>query len=162
MWLKFTSRNCACRSSSSSFSLVLAYKVRRLYDMHPWHTPENHVCILTKRAYFIGHHVQEGIKHFICDGNHTLHHTWNEGFLRVMSIDQKGPKGPILAAFKCFISKGLELSKEMKRAKNAHRLSPPFYTYFIIPSSAQCLRSPLHSGITLGGFWEPYGVPESA
>lgn len=43
MWLKFTRRNCACRSSSSSFSLVFAWRVRRdRYSRCPPCAPGRH------------------------------------------------------------------------------------------------------------------------
>lgn len=31
--------------------------------------------IYETQTHFLGHHLQEDLKHFVADGNHTLHHT---------------------------------------------------------------------------------------
>ena len=76
-WLKLTSRNCACRSSSSSFSLVLAW-VWSTHAAGParafWRARGR-----PPEAYFLRHHVQEGVEHLVGDGDHTLHHPCDTG-----------------------------------------------------------------------------------
>ena len=76
-WLKLTSRNCACRSSSSSFSLVLAW----VWSTHAA-GPARAFWRARRRppeAYFLRHHVQEGVEHLVGDGDHTLHHPCDTG-----------------------------------------------------------------------------------
>lgn len=127
IWLKFTRRNCACLSSSSSFSLVFAWRVRRdRYSRCLPCTPA-YTCWCWK-AYFIRHHVQEGVKYFVCDSNHTLHHPWNEeGFHRSgTSTEKDKPQLPANVLF----GHDFGLTKEIQRK---HRVpihpSPSFLWY---------------------------------
>lgn len=113
IWLKFTRRNCACLSSSSSFSLVFAWRVRReRYSGCPPCAPGIHALALTGLLYLPS---CSGRRQILClrQQSHTASSLKRGGVPKVRSINRKG-RTP--ATCKYFVWTILDLPKRCRES----------------------------------------------
>lgn len=85
VWLKFTNKNWAWRSNSSSCSLVFAWKHKKQNDFLKSELIKFcklHIFYYLNAPYLLSHHLKENIKYLVANTNDALHHACKKGKLR--------------------------------------------------------------------------------